>query len=450
MSTQQPYVAVRATVRFMVYGQNPAQRQELELWVLKVPPEWIVGVSPGASSPALTQRCGGAVSAQYQREQREAFERAKATLAQGGEFDAGHYRMEGASIWLIHPDELERRPWKGAHRFLFVVDAAGEMRRGTEADEPQLRALSAFEESAFAGFRAEELQSWADSARAYEEARTRARAEFAGSYRDPSTSVSSQVDPTLLADVYAGLVRANAKMRRLEEAAELAAEAVSELDALGAPADRIAMVHVRMGEGQLEANNPAEAAEAYARAIPLFPDGDPRIFDLSMAVGLAHLRVGDFAAACAPLRTAVDGLARLPPERRRSFGEAQNNLALALEHEGQLEDAERYVRGAIETHGQSPGAEGKILDSRITLARILARRGATDEARSILAAAKPRVLPGSIADGLVSWACALVEDVTTGDTLSTLAYIQRAQELIAAEPAWKGWVDEDAARLMPS
>jgi tetratricopeptide (TPR) repeat protein len=417
----------------MVYGNRPSPKQEVEVWVLRVPPEWVEGVAPGTAPADLTQRCGAAVAARYQLERQEAFERARATYEAGGANDAGHFVMEGASIWLLHPGELVRRPWTGSRRHLLVLDAQGGARLGTEDDEPEgLAPLSPFEEAAFAGWRLEDMGFWLFAKDAHEKALEQV---------NDATSLS------LLGEVYAGLVRATAKIHRLEEAERLAEDGVRALGARGAPGESIAIVHVRIAEGHLASKQPKHAAAAYARAIPLFPDGDPRIAEVSAAEGLAYLRMGDFAAARAPLERAVLGLASLPDTQRDGFGEAQHNLALVLEHEGELEEADRHARSAIAAHQRTGDGESKSLDSRLTLARILARRGAVADARRVLAELSHLLGPETMAQGLAHWAEGLVEHAESGDTLRTLHPLQQAEKLLAKDPAWARWLAEDLRRL---
>src|SRR5262245_57509851 len=195
----EPLVQARARVRFMIYGQKPADFQQVDFWVLRVPAAWVQAVEPGASSPELAQRCGKAVAAEYEAARARAIASAQASAAAGGEYDAGHYVLEGASVWLLTTDELRRRPWiEARHRYFCVLGEDGRMRAGAEADAPRLEPLSPFEDHAFAGWRAEETDDWASAAKAYDEALRLADGNSA---------------PDLVGEVGAGLVRANGKMR---------------------------------------------------------------------------------------------------------------------------------------------------------------------------------------------------------------------------------------------
>lgn len=423
---------VRARVRFMVFGETPAQRQEVDIWMLRVPEAWVQDVAPGASSPELTRRCGGAVQAQYEDWRAQAFAGARASLAAGGDHDAGHYLLEGASVWRVLEEELRRRPWLGSRRFFRILDEGG-VREATERDAPALAPLSAFEDRAFAGWRAEETESWSEAAQACEEA---LRVADAGS------------DVALLGEVGACLVRALGKMRRAEDLARAVREVSELLAARGADARARAMVHVRHGDGLLGADRGREAADAYAVAAALLGPSDRLAGWLLLSQGLALLRSADFACARERLAAAVDLLESRPERPIDEHAPALHNLGLTLEHEGELEEAERCFRAAIALRESAGSAHhAQALDSRAQLARVMARRGGSHarDARALLDQLRPLAAPGTIFEGILIWTEALIEHATGGDAVG--AMLGRAAELLQGDPAWSSWIADERRML---
>ena len=396
------------------------------MWMLRVPEAWVQGVAPGASSPELTQRCGGAVQAQYQGWREQAIAGARASLAAGGDHDAGHYLLEGASVWRVLEEELRRRPWLGSRRFFRIIDEGG-VREATERDAPALAPLSAFEDRAFAGWRAEETESWSGAAEACEEA---LRVADVGA------------DVALLGEVGACLVRALGKMRRAEDLARAAREVSELLAARGADPRARAMVHVRHGDCLLGADRGREAADAYAAAAGLLGPSDRLAGWLLLSQGLAFLRSADFAGARERLAAAVDLLESRPaPERPiDEYAPALHNLGLTLEHEGELEEAERCFRAAIALRESAgPSHHAQAVDSRAQLARVMARRGGSHarDARALLDELRPLAAPGTIFEGILIWTEALIERASGGDAVGAML---RAAELLQGDPAWSSWI----------
>jgi len=421
------FVRLQARVRFMVYGTTPAQQGQLDQWTIAVPAAWVAGVAPGTSSPELTERCGQAVSGQYENWKARAIAQAEAAAAAGDAYDAGHYVLEGASVWLAHAEELRRRPWIGRRRFFSVLDDRAPMRPGTDADAPSLESLSPMEEHAFAGWRAAEVEDWASAATEY-------KAAF--------KLVPAATDRDLAGEVTAGLVRALTKVGELEGARALAFAFETSLP----PAWR-AMVHARLAEGYLAAGRAREAADAFAAAIAALPAADPQLGTMQSARGLALLRLSDYRNAAEALAAALAAqTAATDPNTRAS---TRFNLALALEHEGRAAEAEPRLREALEIRAhQGLPAEGLVLDTSIALARVLARLGRSRvaEARALLGRTRALVHPGTTAEGLHLWATALAEHVESGDTVRTLVTLDRALPMIA-DPAYAAWAREDRGRI---
>ena len=429
------FVLVRARVRFMVYGDRPADLDEVDLWILRVPEPWVRTVAPGTSSPELTRRCGTAVQAQYAAWRAEAVSTALTTLAATGEYDAGHYVLEGASVWRALDEELRRRAWTGRRRFFRVIDDQGVMRDATDADAPALEPLSAFEEHAFAAWRADETYTWVLAAEAGEQA---------------LRALTDEADAALVGEIGAIVVRAYGKMQRADDLDRAAREVGQLLESRGADAGARAMVHVRHGDGLLGTGREREAAGAYAAAAALLGPDDSRIAWLRLSQGLALLRSADFDAARGPLAAAVDVLEGRPEAERPvdQLAPALHNLGLCLEHAGLLEEAERRLRAALALREQAgPGHHEQALDSRVQLARVLARRGRPQDARAQLDHVRPLVPPGTRLEGLVLWTEALIDRATGGDSASIAARLDRAAALLHSDPAWSSWIAEDRSAL---
>ncbi len=427
------FALVRARVRFMVFGERPADRDEVDIWVLRVPEAWVQAVAPGTSSPELTQRCGTALMEQYEAWRDQALAAAQASVAAGGDHDAGHYVLEGASVWRALDQELLRRVWIGSRRFFRVVDDRGGMRDATDADAPALAPLSAFEEHAFEAWRADETESWSAAADAGEQA---------------LRSVPENADAALLGEVGAIVVRAYGKMQAADDLDRSAREVGALLESRGADAGARAMVHVRHGDGLLGLGRGREAADAYAAAAQLFGPDDRRIAWLRLSQGLALLRSADFDAARGPLGVAVDTLeARSDAERPiDQLAPALHNLGLCLEHAGLLDDAERRLRAALALREQA-GHREQALDSRVQLARVLARGGRPHDARAQLDQVRPFVPPGTKFEGLVLWTEALIDRAAGGDRASIAARLDRAAALLHSDAAWSRWIAEDRSAL---
>jgi tetratricopeptide (TPR) repeat protein len=427
------FVLVRARVRFMVYGQRPADRDEVDVWILRVPEQWVQAVAPGTSSPELTRRCGTAVQAQYTAWRAAAVSAAMATLAATGEYDAGHYALEGASVWRALDEELRRRAWLGRRRFFRVLDDQGGMREATDADAPALQPLTGFEEHAFAAWRADETYTWVLAADEGEKA---------------LRAVTDDADAALVGEIGAIVVRAYGKMQRADDLDRAAREVGQVLESRGADAGARAMVHVRHGDGLLGLGRGREAADAYAAAADLFGPDDPRIAWLRLSQGLALLRSADFDGAREPLAAAVDMLERRPEAERPidQHAPALHNLGLCLEHAGLLDEAEQRLRAALALREQA-GHREQALDSRVQLARVLARCGRPHDARAHLDQMRPLVSPGTKLEGLVLWTEALIEHATGGDSASIAARLDRAAALLRGDPAWSSWIAEDRAAL---
>jgi tetratricopeptide (TPR) repeat protein len=394
-------------------------------------------VAPGASSPALTQRCGGAVQAQYEGWRAQAVAGAQASVAAGGDHDAGHYLLEGASVWRVLEEELRRRPWLGSRRFFRIIDDEGGVREATERDAPALAPLSAFEDRAFAAWREEETEGWSAAARACEEA---LQVADAGS------------DVALLGEVGACLVRAHGKMRRPEDLARAVREVSELLAARGADPRARAMVHVRHGDGLLGDERGREAADAYAAASALLGPSDQLAGWLLLSQGLALLRSADFAGARERLAAAVNVFEGRPAAERPidEYAPALHNLGLTLEHEGQLEEAERCFREALALRESAgPAHHAQALDSRVQLARVLARRGGPHarDARAHLDQLRPFVAPGTMFEGLLIWTEAVIEHSTGGDKVRLDAMLRRAAALLQGDPAWSSWIADEIAGL---
>jgi tetratricopeptide (TPR) repeat protein len=419
----------------MIYGDRPADMEEVDIWILRVPEPWVRAVAPGTSSPELTQRCGTAVQAQYTEWRAEAVSAALATLAATGEYDAGHYVLEGAGVWRALDEELRRRVWLGRRRFFRVFDEQGGMRDATDADAPALAPLSAFEEHAFAAWRADETYTWVLAAEAGEEA-LRAMTDDAGA--------------ALVGEIGAIVVRAYGKMRRADDLDRTARDVGRLLESRGADAGARAMVHVRHGDGLLGLERGREAADAYAAAAELLGPDDSRIAWLRLSQGLALMRSADFDGARGPLAAAVDTLeARSEAERPvDQLAPALHNLGLCLEHEGQLDEAERRLRAALALREQAgPGHHEQALDSRVQLARVLARRGRPHDARAQLDQVRPFAAPGTMLEGLVLWTEAFIERAGGSDEATIGSLLDRAAALLRSDDAWSSWIAEDRSAL---
>lgn len=418
---QAAFVHVKARTRFMVYGSTPARFQETDVWILSVPVVWVEGVAPGNSNNTLTQRCGKAVAAQYAQDRTEAIRRAQATAAGGGDYDAGHYVMEGASIYLVTDFEIARRPWKGHHRFFYRLDDKTWRKAGPD-DEPILPDLSPFEDAVYTGWRCEQTHNWAGAWKAYEAAR-----------QHPPTSNE------LLGELMAGRVRARGKVKQFDEARALADEGIAALDAAGASNEQKFLVWVRLGESLID-TSPKHAGDAYDKAIALLDPEDARVLSLAQSAGLSALRQGMFATARPHFQRVVLAYDKRPPARR-DHAAALNNLALTLEHAGELDAAEEHIRRAIQLHEQDANRGGAV-DSQLSLARILARRG-SDEAQSILRSVRPLLRSGTALEGLADWAAALLLRAQHGDTLQIGQLFDRAAQRLATQKAWHDWMEAD-------
>ncbi len=429
------FVMVRARVRFMIFGERPAPTQEVDLWVLRVPAEWVQAVAPGASSPELTQRCGTAVQTQYAAWRAEALAAAQAQVAAGGDYDAGHLVLEGASVWRALDEELRRRAWVGSRRFFRVIDDRGAMRDATDADAPALSPLSAFDEHAFAAWRAEETETWSTAADAAEEA---------------LRAVTDHAAPALVGEVAAILVRAHGKMGRADDLERAAREVGDLLAARGADAGARAMVHIRHGDGLLAAGRGRESADAYAAAGELLGANDRRAGWLLLSQGLALLRSADFDGARQRLAAAVDLIERRPEAERpiNELAPALHNLGLTLEHAGLLEEAEGRLRAALALREEA-GHQEQALDSRVQLARVLARRGGPHlrDARDQLDQVRPFVPPDTMFEGLVLWTEALIRHAAGAEEATIAPLLDRAASLLQGDQAWSGWIAEDRAAL---
>jgi tetratricopeptide (TPR) repeat protein len=232
-------------------------------------------------------------------------------------------------------------------------------------------------------------------------------------------------------------------MRRIDEAAAAARAALD----LGLSAEWKGMVHGRLAEGYLAAGRPRDAVASFAAAAAVLPPGHPYAGFVQTSRGLALLRLSDFGEAREALQAALD--AQGPGTDPQTRASTLFNLALTLEHEGQLAEAQAHLRSALAVRAtQGEAGRADAIDTELALARVLARSGAAHaaEARTLLDRTRPYLAPGKTAQGLHVWAAALLELATAGDTAQALAAMDRAAPMIKDE-SYARWIAEDRARL---
>jgi tetratricopeptide (TPR) repeat protein len=396
----EPFVEVRARSRFIIFGQGPAREVDTEVWTLLVPAAWVDGVAPGKSSDDLTSRCRQAVMKVNEQWRAEAFAQAERSAAAGGDYDAGHAVILDTEVRRYEPWELERRPWTRGHlRFFYVVDEAGVMREGTEADLPALPPLTPFQEKAFAGWREEQTERWKQAAASYAEALRHAGPDAL---------------PSLLSDIESRLARVNERIARLEKAeAEARARA-----AAAAPPPRVTV--------DLNAPGPRKSS-----------------------LGQERMRQSKYAEAIEALRSALE---EDLPDDSPSYNRAETlfRLGCALEHEGHLDEAQARVRSALAEHTRrGPRAVTEVLVCEMSLARILARSGPghAAEARALLDRAASRVRPKRWDQGIHLWAGAVLDHALTRDVARALAALDRAAPMVRGDAIYEPWLARDRARI---
>lgn len=140
------------------------------------------------------------------------------------------------------------------------------------------------------------------------------------------------------------------------------------------------------------------------------------------------------------------------PEAAHSAGDAAafHNLAVVLEHGGELEDAEGCLRAAIALRERAGRAhEADILESRMLLARVLARRGGdrAGEAAAELERVRPFIAEGSAFDGAARWTEALIAHASGADHARVEQLLEQAAERMRGDAVWSTWLAEDRRRL---
>ena len=395
------FVEVRARSRFMIYGQSPARDWNQEVWTLRIPATWVEGVPPGASSPELTKRCQQAVLKENEKWRAEAIAMAERSEAAGGDYDAGHSIVQPTSVRLYFAWELQRRPW--TKRFFYVVDEAGGMRAGTEADVPALPDLTPFQESAFAGWREEQVERWRGAAAAYSEALRRAGPDS---------------EPALVSEVESSLVRVNEAIQRIDKAASDARERAA------ADAAATAAAAARWGAVDYKAPGPRKSSD-----------------------GQSLMKQSSYPEAIESLRAALDE--ELPANTLVSRVETLFHLGIALEHENRLDEAQARLRSALAERiheGAHPVSDAVLME--ISLARVLARSGPghAAEARTLLERAAPRLWAGAAVSAHHRWASALL-DHAAGDTARALLAMDRAEPRLRYFAIYGPWLKRDRAQM---
>ena len=191
------------------------------------------------------------------------------------------------------------------------------MRRSWTAD--------AFEEHAFAAWRADETYTWVLAAKAGEEA---------------LRAVTDDADAALVGEIGVIVVRAYGKMQQADDLDRAAREVGQLLESRGADAGARAMVHVRHGDGLLGMGRGREAADAYAAAADLFGPGDPRIAWLRLS--LCCPLHADFDARADRSRP-VDSSGRARQSARSPSSPRPAHLGLPRAR-GHVDEAERRLR----------------------------------------------------------------------------------------------------------
>lgn len=158
-------------------------------------------------------------------------------------------------------------------------------------------------------------------------------------------------------------------LNALREAFHLAGQrrfddATRALRALVQAHPRLVEAWVKLGDAELEAGRPGDAARAFQEALRIGPGDVPEV---RLALGLAYLRAGQPGAAADEARS-VQASA---PARA---AELLARVALSTSH---LDEAENWARRAREAGGEHPAAG-------LLLAEVLARRGALPAALELL------------------------------------------------------------------
>jgi len=169
--------------------------------------------------------------------------------------------------------------------------------------------------------------------------------------------------------------------------------------------------------GQLD-----EAKRLEQKAIDSFGEqGEPRLEGVAR-VYLAEILIagGEFVPAEREAKEAVETLIVAPALRVAALGA----LARALLAQGKLDDAYTTARdalAALETLGEVEEGESSV---RLVHAECLARRGAADEARAAILAAKARLLTRAARIGEAAWRQRFLSDVPAN--AQVLAMAERA------------------------
>lgn len=149
-----------------------------------------------------------------------------------------------------------------------------------------------------------------------------------------------------------------------------------------------AAVKEMAGDLEMAQLNYAQAAEFYREALAMNPNEDGRYAESLNKHGQAAFNAGDFEAASKSFEKAASILSGLPEDQQAgslAAGEVLNNLAMLYYNEGNLDEAEKLYRRALQSDEKQFGDDHEMVAKDLNnLALLYKKQGKFKEAEPLL------------------------------------------------------------------
>jgi eukaryotic-like serine/threonine-protein kinase len=282
---------------------------------------------------------------------------------------------------------------------------------------------------------------------------TAGRADAAeATLREAASVAASATDDRLLAQVWLRLLELLAERGRLDEALTLAAVASAAVARVDDDQALKARLHNALGGIHLARGDYDAAHDAYERALLLQraigADGNRALAPAIANLALANWYKGDFGAALAGQREALELMIRDLGADHSSVGYAHQNIGDLVQQmgEGRRTEAERHYREALRIWTASLGADHPNLAlSREQLAILASQRGDLEQAQDHVGEAL-RLREAAYGDRHPLVLQALIVAIEIESAMGTPAAMKRANELVARATALRKELGPNADR----